>query len=97
MPDHIWLPRYSGPGKSGVCVCGHDASDHHGGIVMNQDYYAQTGEGRVPGGCEFYNCNEGEGLDGEGRPHCFDYQDRGLHWTRRLYRAVKALLFRVRA
>jgi hypothetical protein len=73
----MWRPRYSGPGQTGQCRCGHSADDHHGSIVMNADYFAQTGEGRVPGGCEFYGCNEGEGLDDEWRPHCFDYVDAG--------------------
>lgn len=72
-----WTPRYSGPKQSGICVCGHSHWDHHGGIVMNADYYAQTGESRVPGGCEFYGCNESEGLDDEGNPHCFNYVDAG--------------------
>ena len=44
---------------------------------MNAEYFRQTGESRVPGGCEFYSCNEGEGLDDEGRPHCFNYVDAG--------------------
>lgn len=73
-----WKPRYSGPGQSGVCRCGHSHWDHHGGVVMNQEYFAATGEGRVPGGCEFYGCNEGEGLDAEGKPHCFNYEDKGV-------------------
>ena len=72
-----WRPRYSGPGQTGICVCGHHYSDHHCGVVMNPDYLAQTGETVVPGGCEFYQCNEGEGLDDKGKFHCFNYVDAG--------------------
>lgn len=63
---------------SGICVCGHEADDHHGGVVMNKDYYAQTGESRIAQECEFYGFNETGGLmyvhPGEsevcGRPDC---------------------------
>ena len=72
-----WTPRYSGPGQTGICRCGHSADDHHGGIVMNEEYFRQTGESRVPGACEFYSCNEGEGLGPDGEPHCFEYVDAG--------------------
>ena len=72
-----WRPRYSGPGKSGVCRCGHHWSSHHCGIVMNQDYLDQTGEDCVPGGCLEYGFNETEGLGPNGEPHCFNYEDRG--------------------
>ena len=72
-----WRPRYSGPGQTGICRCGHSADDHHGSIVMNAEYFRQTGESRVPGGCEFYGCNEGEGLDADGKFHCLNYVDAG--------------------
>lgn len=72
-----WTSRYSGPGRTGVCVCGHSYDMHHCGIVMNADYFAQTGEEVVPGGCCFYSCNEGEGLGPDGEPHCFNYVDAG--------------------
>ena len=61
-----WEPRYSGPGKCGVCKCGHSVSDHHCGVVCNPDYYAQTGEELVPQECEFYGCNEEGGLGPDG-------------------------------
>jgi hypothetical protein len=78
VSDTKWEPLYSGPGKSGVCRCGHSHEDHHGGIVMNADYFKQTGEGRVPGECEFYGCNEEGGLDADGNLHCGNYVDRGI-------------------
>lgn len=74
-------PKYSGPGKSGVCICGHSWEDHHCGIVMNKEYYDQTGEGYVPQECEHYGCNESGGMmPGVGEEwvdHCHSYQDRG--------------------
>ena len=71
----IWTPRYSGPHRSGICRCGHSWQDHHLGCVLNADYLAQTGERYVPGGCEFHDCNEGEGLGPDGEVHCFAYRD----------------------
>jgi hypothetical protein len=72
-----WRPRYSGPGKCGVCVCGHPVEDHHCGVVCNPAYYAQTGEELVPQECEFYGCNEDGGLDDKGELHCGHYVDAG--------------------
>jgi hypothetical protein len=73
-----WTPRYSGPGKSGVCVCGHPWDSHHLGIVMNADYLAQTGESYIAQECEEFGCNEFGGLDADGKPHCGNYVDRGV-------------------
>lgn len=72
-----WRSRYSGPNRSGICQCSHHWEDHHGAMVMNADYAAATGESHVPGACEFYGCNEAEGLDDKGQPHCFQYRDTG--------------------
>ena len=73
-------PRYSGPGKSGVCKCGHSWDEHHLGIVLNMEYYEATREGYVPQECEHYGFNESGGL----MPgpygwvhHCTRYEDRG--------------------
>ena len=71
-------PRYSGPGATGVCVCGHRWDNHHLGIVMNMDYRDATGEGYLPEECEFYGFNETGGLDQDGNPHCDRYRDSGL-------------------
>lgn len=75
-------PKYSGPGKTGVCVCGHSVFDHHLGVVMNVAYYEQTQEAYVPQECEFYGCNKEGGMmpgpDGEWIDHCFGYQDSGV-------------------
>jgi hypothetical protein len=72
-----WTPRYSGPDRSGICVCGHSWKDHHLGCVLNPDYIKATGEAYIPGECEFYGWNETGGLDAEGNLHCGSYVDRG--------------------
>ena len=74
--------RYSGPGRTGICVCGHSWEDHHLGFVMNPGYFAATKEGYVPQECEFYGCNEMGGLDKHGNPHCDGYKDSGSHETK---------------
>lgn len=82
MTTGVYLPRYSGAGKSGICKCGHSWDDHHLGIVMNKEYYEQTGESYVPQECEFYGCNEEGGMmpnpEGEWIPHCGRYEDAGI-------------------
>lgn len=70
-------PRYSGPGRTGICVCGHRWDDHHLGIVLNPAYIDATGEGYFPQECEFWGCNEEGGLDDKGERHCFQYRDQG--------------------
>ena len=72
------LPRYSGPNRSGICVCGHKWDDHHLGIVMRQEYVDETGEGYICGECEFYGFNEMGGKDAEGKEHCWSYRDEML-------------------
>lgn len=74
----VYQPRYSGPGKSGICVCGHSWQEHHLGFVLNEDYIRQTGEIYIPQECEAFGWNEDGGLDEDGNDHCFGYQDRGL-------------------
>ena len=79
--------RYSGPGRTGICVCGHPAEEHHGGFVMNQEYYEATGEAYVFGECEHYGCNELGGMMPDPKhprsrkwvPHCGEYRDSGLN------------------
>ena len=71
-------PRYSGPGRSGICVCGHLWKKHHLGMVLNTEYYEATKEAYVPQECEHYGVNEYSGLDAQGRPHCGSYSDRGV-------------------
>lgn len=72
-----WEAKYSGPGKSGRCVCGHGYQCHHLGMVVRQDYFDATGEAYVPQECEFYGHNECGGLDDNGEAHCFGYEDDG--------------------
>ena len=69
--------RYSGPGRSGICVCGHTWEEHHLGVVLNEEYYKVTLEAYVPQECEFFGSNERGSLDAEGNPHCHSYRDRG--------------------
>ena len=81
-------PRYSGPGRSGICVCGHSWKKHHLGIVMNNDYYKATKEMYVPQECEYYGFNEFGGLDAKGKPHCDSYRDRGIKKKKRLTKKI---------
>jgi hypothetical protein len=71
-------PMYSGPNRSGVCKCGHSWEDHHLCVVMNQEYFEQTGEEYVPCECEYYGCNETGGMDSDGKLHCSKYTDSKL-------------------
>jgi hypothetical protein len=71
-------PRYSGPHRSGICVCGCSWEDHHLGIVMNPQYVKATGEGYVPQECEKFGFNETGGLkfeNGKWTEHCHRYRD----------------------
>lgn len=75
-------PRYSGPSRSGICVCGHSWEEHHLGVVMNRDYTRQTGEGYVPQECEHFGFNEAGGMEynketGFWEDHCHNYRDTG--------------------
>jgi hypothetical protein len=71
----VWLPRYSGPNRSGTCTCGHSWREHHLGCVMNAEYFEQTGECYVAQECEHFGWNETGGLDADGKPHCGSYRD----------------------
>lgn len=70
-----WSARYSGPDRSGTCVCGHRWDDHHLQLVQNKAYIDFTREAFVPEACEFYGTDEMGGLDSEGNAHCFNYKD----------------------
>ena len=71
-------PRYSGPNRSGICVCGHKWEDHHLGVVMNSEFREATGESYVPQECEFYGFNEMGGRGPHGEQHCEHYRDSNL-------------------
>lgn len=76
--DDLNIPRYSGPNRSGVCVCGHSWEDHHLGVVMNREYGDATGEAYLPQECEHFGFNEVGGLecvDGKWLDHCHSYHD----------------------
>ena len=73
--------RYSGLGKSGICICGCRWDEHHLGIVMNEEYRTTTGESYVPQECEAFGFNEHGGMkyeNGEWINHCQAYKDRGV-------------------
>ncbi len=70
-----YAPRYSGPNRSGVCVCGHTWDRHHLGMVARQEYVDATGEYYIAQECEEYGFNEMGGLDREGNYHCGGYKD----------------------
>ena len=75
--------RYSGPGKSGICVCGCKWDDHHLCMVVRQDYLDATQEQYIPDECCRYGFNEGGGMKynketGEWEDHCHGYEDRGV-------------------
>lgn len=78
-------PMYSGPNRTGICVCGHHWSQHHLGCVMNEEYFKETGESYVPQECEHYGFNENGGMmpnpddpDGPWIDHCGQYRDSAL-------------------
>lgn len=77
-------PKYSGPGKTGICICGHSWEDHHRSCVMNKRYIEATNEIYVLGECCAYGSNEfggrmpgPDGEEGEWIDHCHNYQDSG--------------------
>lgn len=75
-----YKPRYSGPNRSGICVCGHSWEEHHLGVVMDMEYARSTGEGYLPQECEAYGFNEAGGMvfnkaSGLWEDHCFSYRD----------------------
>ena len=73
------IPQYSGPDRSGICVCGHSWDRHHRMIVMNKEYIEETQEGYVLGECTFHGFNEAGGMmqdeNDEWVPHCSGYRD----------------------
>ena len=84
--DRLAEPRpsyYSGPSRSGICVCGHSWEEHHLGMVVRpgatkvKDGDWEGREGYIPQECEYYGNNEMGGLDESGEGHCFGYVDRG--------------------
>jgi hypothetical protein len=68
---------YSGPNRSGVCVCGHTWEEHHLGMVVRADAIETDGgsEAYIPQECEHFGSNENGGLDPEGSPHCSACRD----------------------
>jgi hypothetical protein len=68
---------YSGPNRSGICVCGHGWQEHHLGMVVRPEAI-ETDDGPeayIPQECEHFGSNEMGGLDADGNPHCSAYND----------------------
>ncbi len=73
--------RYSGEGRSGVCTCGCSWDKHHLAVVLNEDYFRDTGEAYIPGECEAFGWNEVGGMKFENEQwvdHCQKYEDSGV-------------------
>jgi hypothetical protein len=71
-------PRYSGPNRSGICICGCSWELHHLNSVMSPDYRIETGESYIPDECEAFGFNEVGGMklvDGKWTDHCHRYKD----------------------
>ena len=73
-------PRYSGPNRSGICICGCSWEKHHLSCVMRQEYVDETGECYIPEECCAYGCNETGGMKynketEEYEDHCYGYRD----------------------
>jgi hypothetical protein len=62
----MYEAKYSGPGKSGVCRCGHSWEDHHTSAVMSYSYLCDTHEYYIPEECEEEGCE------------CERYEDKGV-------------------
>lgn len=63
---------YSGPNRSGVCVCGHKWDEHHLAMVLRPEAIETDGgpEAYIPQECEHFGFDEMGGLDHEGNPNC---------------------------
>jgi hypothetical protein len=73
-------PRYSGPNRSGICVCGCRWYHHHLSCVLNEDYRNETQEVNVPEECVAYGFNEVGGMKfnqetKRWEDHCHSYRD----------------------
>lgn len=76
-------PRYSGPGATGICMCGCPWDYHHLCRVTLQEYVDATGEIYLPDACCKFGSNETGGMKfneitGEYEDHCHRYEDSGL-------------------
>lgn len=68
---------YSGPNRSGICVCGHQWEEHHLGMVARSEA-TETNDapkGYIPQECEHFWSDEMGGLDDEGNPNGSGYRD----------------------
>ncbi len=63
---------------SGTCKCGHPWQRHHLQMIVNMEALAELEPGEpayLAGACLKYGFNETAGLDSEGNPHCFGYEE----------------------
>jgi hypothetical protein len=79
----VYKSIYSGPERSGICICGCKWESHHLSIVFNQKRIEETKEGYALGPCLRYGNNETEGLKynedtDEWDFHCCGYCDSGI-------------------
>lgn len=75
--------RYSGEGKSGICICGCSWQKHHLCMKMRKDPTDRTEEQYIPDECCAFGFNEVGGMKfnsetEEWEDHCFGYRDRGF-------------------
>lgn len=74
-------PTYSGPGKTGMCVCGHRWDQHHLHIIMDCAIMDARKEGYIIGQCLAHGHNEAAGMmwndEDEMVDHCHEYRDTG--------------------
>jgi hypothetical protein len=80
MENDFGEPLYSGPGKSGICVCGHGWEDHHLCMIMKAGVAESRKEAYAPCECCFYGSNEEGGMmpsEAGWVHHCGGYVDRG--------------------
>ena len=73
---------YSGPNRSGTCMCGHRWDKHRLGVVATHEKAQTDGdyEAYVPQECGYYGFDGMGGLDREGEPHCLRYRDTLDHY-----------------
>lgn len=78
--EQKYIRRYSGPGRSGVCMCGCLWDQHHLMLKMNEKHVKETQEAYVVGECTHYGFNRSAGMkydeeQGAWNEHCLGYRD----------------------
>ena len=81
MTEPLRPARYSGTGRTGICICGHSWEEHHLSVVMREGaekVHNGSVEYYIPEECEHFGFDEMGGLDAAGNDHCFRYRDSAL-------------------